>query len=181
MSHGTSCLLGLKNRCPMEHPACLALKMDVPWNILPTWLWKRMSHRTSCLPGFENGCPTEHLYWSWLPIRTPNWQCILLGVGFRRRWFTGNVVGHTRCCIDGMYLESWGRDIPLEKWVGRSVPLHLHTNDDLSQLQMHKYALDLWSFNQAWQHQLSLGTLAESRQTSFTLLLFFHCSIFHCS
>ena len=46
------------------------------------------------------------------------------GVGFRRRQFTSNVVGHTRCCIDGMYPELWGRDILLEKWVGRSVPLH---------------------------------------------------------
>ena len=42
----------------------------------------------------------------------------------RRRQFTGDVVGHTRHCIDRMCPELWGRDIPLQKWVGRSVPLH---------------------------------------------------------
>ena len=46
------------------------------------------------------------------------------GVGFRRRWFTGDVVGHTRHCMDRMCPESWGRDILLQKWVSRSVPLH---------------------------------------------------------
>ena len=45
-------------------------------------------------------------------------------VGFRRRQFTGNVVGHTRHCVDGMYLELWGRDIASERLVDRSVPLH---------------------------------------------------------
>ena len=53
-------------------------------------------------------------------------------VGFRRRWFTGDVVGHTRCCVDGMYPESWGGDILLQKLVDRSVPLHLHTQTHLA-------------------------------------------------
>ena len=33
------------------------------------------------------------------------------------------MVGHTRRCIDGMCPESWGGDIPSQKWVGRGVPL----------------------------------------------------------
>ena len=46
------------------------------------------------------------------------------GVGFRRRQFTGDVVGHMGHCMDRMCPESWGGDIPSQKWVGRSVPLH---------------------------------------------------------
>ena len=45
------------------------------------------------------------------------------GVGFRRRGFTSDVVGHTGHCMDRMCLELWGGDIPSQKWVGRSVPL----------------------------------------------------------
>ena len=48
-------------------------------------------------------------------------------VGFRRRQFFSDVVGHTSCCVDGMYLELWGGDIPLQKSVDRSVPLHTST------------------------------------------------------
>ena len=47
------------------------------------------------------------------------------GVGFRRRQFTGDVVGYMGRCMDRMCPESWSRDIPLQKWVGRSVPLQV--------------------------------------------------------
>ena len=42
----------------------------------------------------------------------------------RKRQFTDNVVGHTRHCIDRMYLELWGGDILSERLANRSVPLH---------------------------------------------------------
>ena len=45
-------------------------------------------------------------------------------VDWGKRQFTDDVVGHTRHCMDGMYLELWGGDIPSERSANRSVPLH---------------------------------------------------------
>ena len=38
--------------------------------------------------------------------------------------FTDDVMGHTGCCMDGMCLELWGRDILSVKKAKMSVPLH---------------------------------------------------------
>ena len=37
-------------------------------------------------------------------------------VGFRRRWFTGDVVGHTRHYMDGMCPELWGGVFCQRSW-----------------------------------------------------------------
>ena len=53
--------------------------------------------------------------------------------------FTDDVVGCTGCCMDGMCLELWGRDIPSVKKAEMSIPLHpppLHGSSDIPALLM---------------------------------------------
>ena len=59
---------------------------------------------------------------SW--VRMSRWDRDMGRGDLEEGGFTNDVVGHTRCCIDRMCLELWGRDILPKKRAERSIPLH---------------------------------------------------------
>ena len=92
-----------------------------------------MQRSLECVSEFPLGSTGQRCRMSWI----------------RRRQFTSDVVGHTRCCIDGMCPESWGGDILSQKWVGRSVPLQLQETLGMDHFCCHEPGQtedDTWTF-----------------------------------
>ena len=93
----------------------------------------------------------------WFHIRgedlsTPNYISMIHKMHWILEWITLQILG---CIVSGDTLQNQS-----PQWTPASTtqPAHsmfLHTDNDLSQLQMHKYTLNLWSFSQAWELWLS--------------------------